>query len=215
MFSYRLIAATLFLLTACSTQPAHADSDFDSIEPTKLEKIGSLKPTFYWVALETSDGQEHTKDLKDMAGNVMARVTAKYDAAIRLEGTGKMLDGRVLNFAGRGPKEGGGIEVRFLVCPPEAPYGYGLNFIPLTPFRSVAVDPAVVRIGSKVFIPKAVGIHLPDGTVHDGYFQAVDIGDAIKNKRIDIFTAYGDQSRVFEDAGLTNMKAIDVYKVID
>lgn len=181
----------------------------------KLVKIGSLKPTFYWVAVETAEAAERNKELKDMDGNVMARVTEQFDKDIRMEGTGKMLDGRILNFAGRAPKEGGGLEVRFLVCPPEAPYGYGLDFIPLVPFRSVAVDPEVVKIGSKIYIPKAVGILLPDGTRHDGYFMAVDIGSAIKNKRIDMFTAYGDQSKVFEDGGLVNMKAVDVFKVVE
>lgn len=205
-FLASLLLANLFIC---------APGNAGEAKPAKLVKIGSLKPTFYWVAMETADGTEKNKDLQDMDGNVLARVTAKFDAAIRMEGTGKMLDGRVLNFAGRQPKQGGGLEVRFLVCPPEAPYGYGLNFIPLVPFRSVAVDPEVVPIGTRVYIPKAVGIHLPDGTVHDGYFQAVDIGDAIKNKRIDMFTAYGDQSKVFEDAGLENMKAMDVFKVVE
>lgn len=196
-------------LLALASQTASADE----IGRQRLVKIGSLKPTFYWVAMEEVEAAEKNKELKDMEGNVMARVTAKFDAAIRMEGTGKMLDGRVLNFAGRGPKEGGGLEVRFLVCPPEAPYGYGLDFIPLVPFRSVAVDPNVVKIGTKIYIPKAKGTPLPDGTLHDGYFMAVDIGSAIQNKRIDIFTSYGDQSDVFENYGLSNMKAVDVYRV--
>ncbi|MGZ3695883.1 MAG: 3D domain-containing protein [Bdellovibrionota bacterium] len=214
----RTLFASLFLIPSLLTLAACAHAGQMSGGPAleKLVKIGQLKPTFYWVAVETEDGAEKNKELKDMDGRVMARVTTKFDKAIRMEGTGRMLDGRVLNFAGRQPVEGGGpLEVRFLVCPADAPYGYGLDLIKLTPFRSVAVDPTVVPIGSKVYIPKAKGIKLPDGSVHDGYFQAVDIGDLIKDKRIDIFTAYGDQSRVFENAGLKNMVAVDVYKVTE
>lgn len=211
MLSVRFWSAAFF----CSLLFLAPAAQSAELKPAKLVKIGSLKPTFYWVAVEADDGQEKNKELKDMDGNVMARVSATFDAAIRMEGTGKMLDGRILNFAGRAPKEGGGLEVRFLVCPPEAPYGYGLDYIPLVPFRSVAVDPEVVKIGSKIYIPKAVGIALPDGSTHDGYFMAVDIGSAIKNKRIDMFTSYGDQSDVFERGGIQNMKALDVFKVVD
>ena len=99
------------------------------------------------------------------------------------------------------------------VCPPSAPYGYGLENFVLKPFRSVAVDPSVVPIPSRVYIPAAKGALLPDGSVHDGFFEAVDIGEAIQNQRIDIFTAMGDQSAVFERHGLSNMKATPVYLV--
>ena len=37
---------------------------------------------------------------------------------------------------------------------------------------TVAVDPHVILPGSVVFLPQAVGIKLPDGTYHDGYFLA-------------------------------------------
>ncbi len=75
------------------------------------------------------------------------------------------------------------------------------------------MDPNVVPIPSKVFIPAAVGAPLPDGTIHDGYFEAIDIGAAIQNHRIDMFTSFGDQSSVFKRHGITNMKALEVYLV--
>lgn len=179
----------------------------------RLKKIGDLKPTFYWVALETADGLPRNQSLLDMNGNELARVSTKFFNSIKLEGTGKLLDGRVLNFAGRVKLPNGKTEIRYLVCPPEAPYGYGIDLRILVPFRSVAVDPVVVPMGSRVYIPKAVGMRLPDGSIHDGYFEAIDIGDAIKNHRIDMFTAYGDQSAVFERAGIENMRAMEVFVV--
>lgn len=189
-----------------------ARPQFDQLNPFNMRKIGDLKPTFYWVAMETEDGQPRNKELKDMDGNVLARVSAKFWSAIRLEGTGKMLDGRVINYKGRVEMPDGSKEIRYVVCPPEAPYGYGFeNRYILNPFRSVAVDPRVVPIGSRVYIPKAVGISLPDGSIHDGFFEAVDIGDAIQNKRIDMFTAFGDQSIVFRRGGIENMKAMEVF----
>jgi 3D (Asp-Asp-Asp) domain-containing protein len=202
----------LAIFPAFSAQAARPQ--FDQPASFGMRKIGDLKPTFYWVAMETEDGQARNKELKDMDGNVLARVSQKFWSAIRLEGTGKLLDGRVLNYKGRVEMPDGSREIRYVVCPPEAPYGYGYeNRYALVPFRSVAVDPRVVPIGSRVFIPKAVGIELPDGSVHDGYFDAIDIGDAIQNKRIDMFTSFGDQSHVFRRGGIENMKSMEVFLV--
>lgn len=178
----------------------------DKALPPGLTKIGDLKPTFYWVALEENDGQARDKPLKDMEGRVIAQVSSKFLAGLRMEGTGRFLDGRVINYHGR--IDG---EIRWRWCPPSAPYGYGLEDYILRPFRSVAVDPKVVPIPSRVFIPAAVGAALPDGTIHDGYFEAIDIGAAIQDKRIDMFTSYGDQSAVFRRHGINNMQPLEVY----
>lgn len=176
----------------------------------RLEKVADLKPTFYWVAVEPKDNLPKKIELKDVNGRVLARVSEPFFKNIRLEGTGKMLDGRIINFHMRV-----GDEIRWRVCPPSAPYGYGLEEYLLRPFRSVAVDPKVVPIPSRVYIPAAKGARLPDGTIHDGFFEAVDIGGAIQDKRIDVFTAYGDQSIYFSRNGLTNMKATAVYRVVE
>ncbi len=187
---------------------ARAENSFSEELPLNFKKIGELKPTFYWVALETKDGQAKNNPLKDVHNEVLANVSAHFYKTIRMEGTGRLLDGRVINFHVRAGKE-----IRWRRCPASAPYGYGLENYALKPFHSVAVDPKVIPIPSRVFIPAAKGIKLPDGSTHDGYFEAVDIGDAIQNQRIDVFTAMGDQSAVFERHGFSNMKAVAVYLV--
>lgn len=209
-----LVVALVFM--SCGSVSANSPIVDETILAQKkpgprLKKIGDLKPTFYWVAVEQRDSAQNNKSLLDMDGNELARVTEKFYNEIRLEGTGKMLDGRIINYAGRVELPNGKKEIRYLVCPPEAPYGYGFEKRILVPFKSVAVDPTVVPLGSKVYIPKAVGMRLPDGSTHNGIFEAIDIGDAIKNKRIDMFTAFGDQSIVFRRAGIENMKAMEVF----
>ncbi|HEY8280768.1 MAG TPA: 3D domain-containing protein, partial [Bdellovibrionota bacterium] len=194
-----ILGIALSFIVACGS--ADADSGDPEPLPPNLVKVGDLKPTFYWVALETNDGQPRDQDLLDLDGRLLARISASFLAGIKMEGTGRMLDGRIINFHARV-----GTEIRWRFCPPSAPYGYGLEEYALKPFRSVAVDPTVVPIPSKVYIPAAKGAKLPDGTIHDGYFEAVDIGQAIQNQRIDIFTAMGDQSEVFKRNGLSNMK---------
>lgn len=58
----------------------------------------------------------------------------------------------------------------------------------VSPMRTVAVDPAIVSRRSIVFIKETAGMALPDGSVHDGYWYASDVGGAIKGARIDLFT---------------------------
>lgn len=189
---------------------AHADEVPAEVQPFELKKVGDLKPTFYWVALETKDGQPRNNALLDVNGRVLVNVSAKFLKELRMEGTGRLLDGRIINFHARV-----GNEIRWRFCPPSAPYGYGLEDYVLKPFRSVAVDPNVIPIPSRVYIPAAKGTKLPDGSIHDGFFEAIDIGQAIQNQRIDMFTAMGDQSAVFERNGISNMKALAVYRVIE
>ena len=130
-----------------------------------------------------------------------------------MEGTGYLLNGRLINFKARLTKPDGTTEIRWRWCGPEAPYGYGHEDIPLIPFRSAAVDPTVIPIGSKLYIPAAKGAVLPDGSVHDGFFHAIDIGSAITDRKIDIFTSFGDQSRYFENMGFSTGKMSHVYLV--
>jgi 3D (Asp-Asp-Asp) domain-containing protein len=54
---------------------------------------------------------------------------------------------------------------------------------------------------------------MPDGSVHDGYWYASDVGSAIKGKRIDLFTGSGAGSmsavRSLNLASLTAVKVGD------
>ena len=83
----------------------------------------------------------------------------------------------------------------------------------VSPMRTVAVDPAIVSRRSIIFIKETVGLPLPGGGLHDGYWYASDTGGAIKGQRIDLFTGLGAGSmRTFQ--GL-NLKTLTVSKVGD
>lgn len=81
--------------------------------------------------------------------------------------------------------------------------GYGiLRGISYDPFRTLAADigayktsekkykgkGGLVPAKTKVFILEMVGQKLPDGTVHDGWFQVNDTGSAIFGAHFDVFT---------------------------
>jgi 3D (Asp-Asp-Asp) domain-containing protein len=78
---------------------------------------------------------------------------------------------------------------RFRVA--RGPYGDGQGDRILVPYRTLAVDPAVIALDRVVYVPAARGavVTLPDGSrhEHDGYFFAADRGGAIHGRHVDVF----------------------------
>ena len=60
--------------------------------------------------------------------------------------------------------------------------------------RTAAIDPRVIPRRTVLFIRDTVGLKMPDGRLHDGYWYASDTGGAIKGNRIDLFTGSGAAS---------------------
>lgn len=58
----------------------------------------------------------------------------------------------------------------------------------VVPMRTIAVDKNVIPRRTVIFIKETVGLTMPDGKTHDGYWYASDIGGAIKGQRIDLYT---------------------------
>ena len=57
--------------------------------------------------------------------------------------------------------------------------------------RTVATDPRVIPRRTRLFIRETVGMRLPDGTIHDGYWYASDTGGAVKGAKVDLYTGHG------------------------
>jgi 3D (Asp-Asp-Asp) domain-containing protein len=64
----------------------------------------------------------------------------------------------------------------------------------VVPMRTAAVDGIKVPRHSILYIKQTVGMPLPGGGVHDGYWYASDTGGAIHEGRIDLFTGQGSRS---------------------
>ncbi len=58
----------------------------------------------------------------------------------------------------------------------------------VVPMRTAAVDGVDVKRRSVLFIKETVGLPMPDGRTHDGYWYATDLGRSIHRGRIDLFT---------------------------
>jgi 3D (Asp-Asp-Asp) domain-containing protein len=117
----------------------------------------------------------------------IAETTREFMSEVMMQGTGKLRDGRLVNMWGR------------CKCPSspcfqvvEQQWGIGGAGRPLQPFRSIAVDPKLIKLGSLLYVPVLEGRTMPGrppwgGFVHDGCVIADDTGGAVKNRQLDLF----------------------------
>ncbi len=77
--------------------------------------------------------------------------------------------------------------------------------------RTVAVDRNLIPKRSVLFIKETVGLKMPDGTSHDGYWYASDVGGGIKGQRIDLYT--GANARSMGQARGLNLASLTAVKV--
>ena len=81
----------------------------------------------------------------------------------------------------------------------------------VVPMRTLAVDKAIIPRRTVVFIKETVGLRMPDGQAHDGYWYASDVGGAIKGQRIDLYTGHGAASmKPMQQLNLTRLTAVKV-----
>ncbi len=100
----------------------------------------------------------------------------------------------------------------------DSPFGEGEQDFWLVPYRSVAVDPKFIAIGTALYIPEAKGvvITLPDGRklTHDGYFFASDTGFGVDGNHIDVFNGVSDQNP-FPWVASAKSRTFTAFKVKD
>ncbi len=72
--------------------------------------------------------------------------------------------------------------------------------------RTAAIDAHLIPKHTILFIKETVGLPLPGGGAHDGYWYASDTGGAIKGDRIDLFTGMNAASmKVMRSLNLTSL----------
>ena len=189
------IAVGVLSLVLCAHVPAY-------------EKAGRARLTFYWVADETAPQYRGKTPavLRDPAGRVLAHTTRKFKLDLVRQGSGWLRDGRTVIFVKRI-----GDESRFRVT--KSKYGLGSNGCRLIPYKTIAVDPRFVKLGTKVYIPQLKGAQLPDGTIHDGMFIASDRGN-FRGPHVDVFVgASSPGPRPFTRMGYGSRSHVTVYIV--
>ncbi len=169
--------------------------------------------TYYDFPEERSAGGD--TPLYDARCAPIAAVSRSFHDRVCVQGSGRLASGATVSFAVRDcpcaevcPRTGQRICYEAL-DPARFPHGRGAAGRAITPLRTVAVDPAVISLGTPLFIPDFVGMPRPDGSRHDGCFVAEDQGLKIKGRRIDVFA--GDtMTRRLWDAAVPSNRGVEV-----
>jgi 3D (Asp-Asp-Asp) domain-containing protein len=152
---------------------------------------GTVQLTYYWVTQEADFSGPDDTALCDVSTNVIAMVPLAFANALRLEGTGRLTDGRLLNVGGSCACSSGMTTCYIVLDQTRYPWGVGVQSRPLVPFRSVAVDRNYIPYGTRLYVRELDGVQMPSsyGFVHDGCVQADDTGGGITGAHIDFFAA--------------------------
>jgi 3D (Asp-Asp-Asp) domain-containing protein len=154
--------------------------------------LGVFRNTYYFFPSE-ADFSGPTATLFDAACGRIAQVPRGFHDALCVQGSGLLAQGRTVAFARRDcacadvcPRSGQRICYE-LLDRAKFPWGRGASGRPIAPFRSLAVDPGVVPLGTRLYIPRFAGAPVPGGGVHDGCFVAEDRGLRVTGRTLDIF----------------------------
>jgi 3D (Asp-Asp-Asp) domain-containing protein len=163
-----------------------------------------FRNTYYDFPSEGAGEKDAT--LFDASCSPIARVTRRFHDQVCVQGSGRLAMGRTVSFARRDcgcasicPRTGQHICFESL-DPARFPSGRGATGKPITPLKTVAVDTAVIPLGTAIFVPELAGLPRPDGSLHDGCFVAEDRGLKVVGRHIDVFT--GDPSMTAQWNGL-------------
>lgn len=201
---------TLLLVSACLGPRVQTSRFGGSVPPPWLyerwepapsapvgQYLGKFKITFYWVVNEADYPDTKSVPLYDESGNLVGRFSRAFVQAFKMESAARLRDGRCISYLKK--RDRVRVVTEFL--------GYGHT---LKELRSVAVDPRIIPIGSRIYIPLAERV-VVDGTQHTGVFVAHDIGSSIQGKRIDVFLGDKRDMTAFASAGMGSNSSVDVY----
>ncbi|MEZ4459187.1 MAG: 3D domain-containing protein [bacterium] len=159
-------------------------------------RLGTVWNTYYYLSVESDYSGAADTTLFDSNCDAIAQVPAAYSDAACIEGSGRLKDGTVVNYAstctcGR-PCPTGGTVCWKALDPATKPWGEGAFSNALVPLHSIAVDKNTIPLKTVLYLPDFDGVQIPaiggvDAFTHDGCFRADDVGGAIRDLHIDIF----------------------------
>lgn len=157
--------------------------------------IGTFRNTYYNFPGE-ADYKGPTTKLMSATCSPLAEVPRTFHDAVCVQGSGTLRSGATVSFARRDcecaevcPRSGQKICFDALDAR-QFPWGRGSTGKPISPLLTVAVDPAVIPLGTPLYIPEFEGVPRDEGSSerHDGCFLAQDRGVRVQGLHIDVFT---------------------------
>ncbi len=170
----------------------------DAAEPTATP-LGTMWNSFYFVSDENDYESPQDVPIYDSSCQELARVRAEFHDSVCIEGSGRLTDGRIINYASSCttscPSAGLCGSRDYRICytvldPARYPWGMGAGGRALVPDQSMAVDRNFIPLGSWVYFQELDGV-IPPGssTPHNGCMRADDVGGAVDGNQFDFFAA--------------------------
>lgn len=182
--------------------------------------LGTMWNTYCYLAMESDYSGPDDTILYDANCAPIAQVPAEFSDDVCIEGSGRLADGRVINYArtcncGRTCPTGGIVCYQVLDAT-NYPWGMGSASNPLEPLRSWAVDSSLIARGTLLYAQQFDGVMIPEhdglgGFVHDGCFRADDVGGWIQGNHFDFFAGTHDMWIALEAIFPTHSN-FDVYE---
>ncbi len=196
-----ILCSLVFLVSCAGSHSGTTAKARPKFVPLSLEDSKKLiTPTVYFIPRfdQTSLGCAQSVNMKAKDGSVLATVCKSvYDSCL-MQGTCLIKTNGKAKLINVGSKVSG--ERRFVVVDQsQCFYGRGAvrdlvkthPLMCLDPYYSVAADLKIYRLGDVIYVPTFVGVMLPDGTIHDGYFIVRDSGGSINGYgRFDFFSGF-------------------------
>jgi 3D (Asp-Asp-Asp) domain-containing protein len=191
---------------------------------TESEKLTLATTTVYYVeTFSESDVNDCVDNLKinmiDRKGKLLVRTCKKVYSSCLMQGTCLVSiqnEKIMLNVDGKLN------QVRRFkdITKNQCQFGRGANSdskkiynnMCVDPFFSVAADLSIYKLGDVIYLPSVVGLVLPTGEVHDGYFIVRDTGGSIRGHgRFDFFTGFYTSRKSLNPFFQIRLSDIDLF----
>jgi len=174
-----------------------ADSLQIAQSPQGLMKyLGKFKVTFYWIAEESEYHGPKNTPLYLEDGKILGYFSSAFVSDLKKEACAELKGGKHISYLKRVNKVR--VVREFL----------GVNGYTISPLKSIAVDPDIIPLGSKLYIPEFTKLK---DYKHNGVVYAHDIGSMINGHSIDIFVGYKAHTKLLTNVGIESSNFIDVY----
>lgn len=167
------------------------------LETPAPRRLGTMWNTYYILANEADHEGPQDVPIYDSSCQEIARVRADFHDDLCIEGSGLLLDRRMVHVNGSctescpSARRCGSRSYRICYHFIDAtiyPYAMGAHMVALVPDLSIAVDRDFVPLGSVIYLEELDGV-VPPGAIspHDGCLRADDVGGAIEGNHFDFF----------------------------
>lgn len=172
--------------------------------PFQGKVLGTFRNTYYDFPSERDFGGDKIS-LHGSKCNAIAQVTRGFFEAVCVQGSGLLANGTPVSFHRRDCECAE-------ICPrtqqkicfdaldlARFPWGRGATGGAITPLLTVAVDSAVIPLGTALYIPEYDGLPRDPtrSSLHDGCFVAQDRGLRVQGQHVDLFTGQSAMTQLW------------------